>query len=231
MNLKPKCALVISTESIINLTQHPPTQDPTRPDSAKHSPEKHRKAVNMDLLRPKNWRTGTAYLLPLVDGFFTYWWPYKWWNYIWGFWWLFHLIPGRWHFFLYISYHPCSTTRFLYYHCKALKQYSAQLLIINCEGFTGGIQGYTAWNPTHPNISSENWWLEVGRGNFLLKYSFSGDMLFFFDKHSNHRHVESIDCTMLHAQIFDGKVFKRLNLPLPKSFHLPMALQTFTEIN
>lgn len=36
-------------------------------------------------------------------------------------------------FFLYISYHPCSTTRFLYYHCKALKQYSAQLLIINLK--------------------------------------------------------------------------------------------------
>ena len=119
-------------------------------------------------------------------------------------------------FFLYISYHPCSTTRFLYYHCKALKQYSAQLLIINCEGFTGGIQGYAAWKPTHPNISSENWWLEVGRGNFLLKYSlFRGHVFFFWDKHSNHRHVESIDCTMLHEQIFAGKGWLYL---CPKAF-------------
>lgn len=168
MNLKPKCALVISTESIINLTQHPPTQDPTRPDSAKHSPEKHRKAVNMDLLRPKNWRTGTAYLLPLVDGFFrigglinggfyrvtisniTAYGGFGGCS-------IYFLMNGRFlvddTFFLYISYHPCSTTRFLYYHCKALKQYSAQLLIINCEGFTEGIQGYAAWKPTHPNIS------------------------------------------------------------------------------
>ena len=56
------------------------------------------------------------------------------------------------------------------------------------------------------------------------KILFRGHVNSFLDKHSNHRHVESIDRTMLHAQIFDGKVFKRLTLPLPKSFHLPMAL-------
>ena len=45
---------------------------------------------------------------------------------------------------------------------------------------------------------------------------FSGDMFFFWgDKHSNHRHVESIDCTMLHEQIFAGKGWLYL---CPKAF-------------